>query len=207
MSQLELIGLPHSNLVRTARLALAKKGVAYTLTPSMPHAPEVLAANPLGKIPALRHGDMTLGESWAICNYIDAAFDGPALHPESPTERAVTEQWVSYLLTAFDPVMIREYLFGYVFPKTEDKSPDRAQIDGAVPKLKGQMALLETAIADGVFRTDRFTIADAFLLPMLDYVRGFPEGQDALGANPKLSAYLESWLNDKDVKDTTPPPL
>jgi glutathione S-transferase len=43
----------------------------------MPHTPEIDAVHPLGKIPALRHGDVTLAESRAICFYIDHAFGGP----------------------------------------------------------------------------------------------------------------------------------
>src|SRR6185312_11665841 len=67
MPELQIIGAPQSNYVWVSRLACHEKGVTYTLVPVMPHTPEVDAVHPLGKIPALRHGNVTLAESRAIC--------------------------------------------------------------------------------------------------------------------------------------------
>ncbi len=39
-------------------------------------APEYLAINPMGKVPALRHGDTVVTESAAICAYLADAFPG-----------------------------------------------------------------------------------------------------------------------------------
>jgi glutathione S-transferase len=67
MSELQIIGAPQSNYVWVVRIACHEKGVPYTLVPVMPHTPEVDAIHPLGKIPVLRHGNVTLAESRAIC--------------------------------------------------------------------------------------------------------------------------------------------
>ena len=55
MSEVILHGVAPSSYVRTCRLALDEKGVAYTLDPAMPQTPEQLAHHPWGKIPALTH--------------------------------------------------------------------------------------------------------------------------------------------------------
>ena len=60
MPELQLIGGPQSPYVWVCRLALAEKRVPYTLVSVMPHTPEVDAIHPFGKIPALRHGEVTL---------------------------------------------------------------------------------------------------------------------------------------------------
>ena len=60
--------------------------------------------------PAMRHGDVALCETKAICTYIDLAFDGPPLIPRNPTDAARTEQWISLVNTGFDLVFAREYL-------------------------------------------------------------------------------------------------
>ena len=86
-----------------------EKRVPYTLVPVMPHTAEVDAIHPLGKIPALRHGDLTLGESRAICFYIDHAFEGPPLVSRDPAEGARTEQWISIVNTHFDVLVARPY--------------------------------------------------------------------------------------------------
>jgi len=51
MSELEIIGVPQSNFVRTVRVACEEKRVPYRLTPGRPRSPEVNAIHPLGKIP------------------------------------------------------------------------------------------------------------------------------------------------------------
>lgn len=45
------------------------------------HAPEFLAINPDGTVPALVHGGRVFTESTPMCEYIDAAFAGPSLVP------------------------------------------------------------------------------------------------------------------------------
>ena len=60
MSELQIIGVPQSNYVWVTRIACHEKGVSYRLLPVFPHTAEVDAVHPLGKIPALRHGDVTL---------------------------------------------------------------------------------------------------------------------------------------------------
>jgi len=84
MPELQIIGAPQSNYVWVTRIACYEKGVPYILVPVLPHTPEIDAVHPLGKIPALRHGDLSLAESRAICFYIDHAFDGPPLVSRDP---------------------------------------------------------------------------------------------------------------------------
>src|SRR5579863_1352119 len=44
-------------------------------------APEYLAINPMGKVPALRHGDTVVTETAAICAYLADAFPAAGLAP------------------------------------------------------------------------------------------------------------------------------
>lgn len=66
MPDVQIIGLPQSNFVWAVRIALAEKGVAHDSVPAPPHSREVAAVHPFGKVPVLRHGDITFGESRAI---------------------------------------------------------------------------------------------------------------------------------------------
>ena len=84
----------------------------------------------------MRHGDVTLAESRAICFYIDHAFDGPPLAPQDPIDGARTEQWISLVNTHVDPLAIRQYFGAYLFPGTPDDSPDRARIEAALPEME-----------------------------------------------------------------------
>jgi glutathione S-transferase len=205
MRDLHIIGGPASNYVWMVRIACAEKGVPYALTSVMPHTPEVDAIHPLGKIPAMRHGDVALCESRAICAYIDRVFDGPPLVPADPVEAAQVEQWVSIINTAIDPVWIRQYVgAGYIFPGTPDKSPNRVAIEAALPKMQQQFPVMDKAVASGHLVGEMFTLADMNLIPILYYMNKFPESSALLAARPRLTAYLERHARRKSVQETMP---
>ena len=207
MTALELIGIPASTYVRAARLACEEKGLPYTLLPAMPHAPEVLAIHPFGKIPVLRHGDLRLCETKAIATYIDRVFDGPPLFPEDPRELARAEQWISLVNTVMDRDLVRLYLFAYIFPKTADGKPDRVTIDAATPAVQSHIALLDRAVAEsGNLAGARYSFADMNLMPILFYIRQFPEAADALKKARNLSGYYERHAARPAFGNTTPPP-
>ncbi len=206
MATVEILGFAPSTFTRVACMACEEKGVPYELKQFAPHAPEVSAIHPFGKIPALRHGDFELCESKAIANYLDRAFDGPALFPGDPKTLARAEQWISIVNTVMDPVMIRRYLFGYIFPKTQDGKPDRTLIDGAVPALQQQIIVLDKAVAStGYLAGDRFSFADINLMPILFYVTMFPEGAEALKSAKSLAAYYERHSQRPSFQNTIPP--
>src|SRR5690242_13616880 len=149
MSQLQLIGAAPSNYVWACRIALAEKGVSYELLPYIPHSAEVDAVHPFGKIPAMRHGAVTLAESRAICLYVDRAFDGPPLMPADLVAAAQAEQWLSIVNTHIDPVWVRQYVGAYVFPGTPDGTPNRPVIEAALPKMEKQFPVMDRAVASG----------------------------------------------------------
>jgi glutathione S-transferase len=209
MSELQILGAPQSNYVWLARIVCVEKGVPYTLVPAMPHSPEIDAIHPVGKIPALRHGEVSLAESRAICFYIDKAFDGPSLMPADVVAAARTEQWISIVNTHVDPLLVRQYLGGYIFPRTPDGSPDRKRIDATLEGMERQFDMLETAVArgGGGLVNETFTLADANLLPILYYLSKMPESGAMFGRSKRLQAYFELHMQRPSVVATLPPPL
>ena len=208
MPELQIIGAPQSNYVWVSRIACHEKGVPYVLLPGMPHTPEIDAIHPLGKIPALRHGDVTLAESRAICFYIDHAFDGPPLVSRDPAEGARTEQWISIVNTHFDVLVARPYVGAYFFPGTPDGAPNCPIIEATPSKLEGQFAMLDRAVAEtGHLVGDRFTLADMNILPMLFYLHHLPESGAMLRRKAGLEAYYERHMARTSVRDALPPPF
>jgi len=207
MPNVEIIGFPQSTYVRVARMACEEKGVPYDLRPAPPHSPEVLAIHPFGKIPAMRHGDFELFESKAIGTYLDRMFPGPRLIPEDARSAALAEQWVSAVNTVIDRTMVRTYLFGYIFPKTPDGKPDRKVIDEVTPELRQQINLLDKAVAKtGYLAGNQYSFADINIMPILFYVRKFPEGAEAIVAAKNLAAYYDRNAERESFKNTIPPP-
>lgn len=78
-------GVP-SPFVKKVLAFLAEKGVAYELRPiaPFPKTPELLALNPLGRIPIYQDGDFALPDSSAICAYLERTHAQPALYPADP---------------------------------------------------------------------------------------------------------------------------
>jgi len=182
--------------------------VPYRLVAVMPHTPEVDAIHPLGKIPALRHGDVTLCESRAICLYIDRAFDGPPLTSADPLAAARIEQWISIVTTAIDPLFLRQYVAAYIFPGTQDGSPNRPVIDAALPKMKPLFALLDRAVAaTGHLAGHGFTLADMYLMPILYYMDKMPESRAMLRKTTHLASYFARHLARRSVAETLPPAM
>ena len=65
---------------------------------------EYLALNPLGKIPALRRGDLVLTESAAIVNYLAESFPAPEgfFVPAGAADRARQAEWCYFAMTELD---------------------------------------------------------------------------------------------------------
>lgn len=205
MSKVQIIGVPQSNYVRTVRIAAEEMGIAYDLLPERPHSPAVDAIHPLGKVPVMRHGDVALCESRAIIAYFENAFAGPNLIPADARLSAQVEQWASLLTTSFIPHLIGEYLFAYLFPGTADGSPDRARVEAAMPKLERYLAILdEEAGKTGFIGAESFSIADAYLIPVLDYLKALPESGGMIGAGAGLSSYVALHASRPSVKATLP---
>lgn len=60
------------------------------------HKPEYLAVNPNGTIPAMVHDGALVRESCAMIDYIDMAFEGPALRPADPFELWRMRWWTRF---------------------------------------------------------------------------------------------------------------
>lgn len=75
------------------RIALAIKGLAYEYVPvdirKMAHrTPDFVALNPSANVPLLEDGDVRLGQSLAIIDYLDAAYPDVKLIPADAAQRA-----------------------------------------------------------------------------------------------------------------------
>lgn len=207
MHGIELIGAPQSVYVRTARMAFEEKGVSYTLRPAAPHSPEVLAIHPFGKIPAMRDGDFQLFECKAIATYVDRAFPAPSLIPEDARLAAITEQWISAINTSVFPGVIG-YMQANAFPNGANGKPDAAVVEASLPAIRRNIAILDGAVRrGGHLAGETFTLADMFLMPILAYLRMFPESAALVATSPSLNRYFLTHAERASFRATQPPPL
>lgn len=206
MAELEIIGVPFSNYVRSVRMLCEEKGVPYKLNPALPHTPEVKAIHPAGQVPCMKHGDVALFESAAIAAYIDKAFAGPKLIPEDTVAQAQHAQWISYGNVKADRWIMREFVVPQVF-FDKAKGPDTAKIEAAVPEIGKVCKALDAALAKtGHLVGDKLTYADLNVLPMLATAMNFPQGKETVAKYPNVAKFVATLTERPSYKNTAPPP-
>jgi glutathione S-transferase len=78
--------------------------------------PDYLAVNPMGKVPALRHGDVVITEAAAICAYLADEFPRARLNvPVGDPRRGVYLKWMF-----FGPSCIEPAVTDRAFPRKEE---------------------------------------------------------------------------------------
>ena len=205
MSQVTVYGFPNSTYVRTARMALEEKGVAYDHEPLPPHSPEIEALNPFGRVPAFRHGALILFETIAIGCYVDEAFDGPPLRPKDGTARARMLQWVSAYLDSTYPATIPLILQRLVVP-SQGGTPDEGAVTEALPKVRRQLEIFDGALGDSPWLAGaEFSLADMFLAPLVFYLGAMPEGGTLRANLGNLGRWYDAVAERDSFAATAPP--
>jgi glutathione S-transferase len=105
MADIEIISSASCPFAQRTRMVLAEKGLAFRLTEiSLDAKPDwFLAISPYGKVPVLRHGDVTLYESAVINEYLEEVFPEHALLPHGPAARAQARIWIDFANARFVP--------------------------------------------------------------------------------------------------------
>jgi glutathione S-transferase len=106
---------PPSFYSQIARIVLVEKGVSWQprLVAAGPpifesYQPWYMKLNPGGTVPTLIHNGKPIPDSLLIAEYVDRAFDGPALVPDDVRERAEMERWIA----ALKAIPVRELSYG-----------------------------------------------------------------------------------------------
>jgi glutathione S-transferase len=119
--------------------------------------PSYLAVNPMGKVPALRHGDAIVSECAAICAYLAAAFPQAGLAPDPGTPAYAA--YLRWLFFAAGPVEAA------VTARSLDllAPPEKAGFTG-YGTFERVMDALEIAVKDKAYIAgDRFSAADVYV--------------------------------------------
>jgi glutathione S-transferase len=195
-----LYGETYSVYVRFARLALAEKGVTYDLVPVDIFAdggptPDYLQRHPFGKIPAFDHNGFGLYETLAITRYVDEAFDGPALLPSSPRQRARVNQITALVDSYVYRSMVWGVYTGAISGPKEGLPRNEEQITDGLKRAATCLDALVELRGDATWLVgDHPTLADFSLAPMLAYFLAVPEAQQLWNAFPSLHGWWSALI-------------
>src|SRR5262249_34257 len=142
-------------------------------------APEYLAVNPMGKVPALRHGDVVITEAAAICAYLADEFPRAKLNvPIGTPRRGVYLKWLF-----FGPSCIESAVMDRAFPRREEAR--RAAL--GYGDFDTVMDVVAKAVEKGPFLMgEQFTAADVVIGSNLRFGMMFK----LLPERPEFTAYV-----------------
>lgn len=195
-------GSPISPFVRKTLVCLIEKGVAYELNPISPFpAPEShLKISPLGKIPAMTDGDLSIPDSSAICGYIEKRHPEVPMYPEDPAEfgRALWyENWASNEL----PKGTSSLFFNRVAVKMMKREPDQAAIQAILTNVQPAIFdYLEAEIGDQRYLVgDSFSIADISITSQFIQMLYSGESLPAQ-SHPNITRYVTEHMHRPSFK-------
>jgi glutathione S-transferase len=164
---LEEIGRPYK--VEVLDYASTMKGPAY------------LAINPMGKVPALRHGEAIVTETAAICAYLADAFPQALLAPPPGDRlRAPYYRWLFFCAGPYEAASSNKVL-GFVVP------PERERMMG-YGNIGKVLSTLEAAVSSGDYLVgNSFTAADVYVGSQI----GFGMMFGMLEARPAFERYWQ----------------
>ena len=118
--------------------------------------PDYLAVNPMGKVPALRHGDAVITEAAAICTYLADEFPHAHLNvPIGDPRRGVYLKWLF-----FGPACIEPAITDRAFPRVEQ--PRRSTL--GYGDFDTVMDVVAKGLAKGPYLMgEQFTAADVVI--------------------------------------------
>ena len=142
------------------------------------HAPEYRAVNPMGKVPALRHGDIVVTEAAAICTYLADEFPHARLNvPIGDPRRGRYLKWLF-----FAPACIEPAITDRAFPRQEQ--PNRSTL--GYGEFDTVMKVVAEAVEPGPYLMgEQFTAADVVVGSTLRWGMMF----DLVPKGPEFVAY------------------
>jgi glutathione S-transferase len=149
-------------------------------------APAYLAINPMGKVPAITHGDVVVTECAAICAYLAEVFPQAGLAP--PVGDPLRGSYLRWMFFAAGPVESAATNTALGVVPTEDR---QAMVGyGSLPHV---VDALDGALRRGgpYFLGDKFSAVDVYLGSQIGWGVQFK----TLDARPSFEGYLDRILN------------
>jgi glutathione S-transferase len=134
-------GVSLSPFVAKVLILLEEKGLAYDGRPLVPEpkTQELLAMNPLGKIPILEHEGIVVPDSSVICAYLERLHPEPRLYPEAARDLARALWYEEYsdtaLMAAVAPAVFERFVKVHVLGQTPDEERVRDAVEHLVPPV------------------------------------------------------------------------
>lgn len=202
---LTVYGAPLSPFVRKVRLCLLEKGLDYQLEIVTPfNQPEwYLKLNPLGRIPALRDGELDLADSSVICQYLEEQYPQcPPLLGQDAAQKARVrwlEKYADYELAPLCTFSVfRNRVLKPMMGQPCDEEAVRQTLQAKLPR---HFDYLEQSLGSApYFAGERLSLADIAIYSQLQNMEYGGETPDATRW-PQLTAHYRRIRSRDSVQD------
>jgi len=139
---------------------------------------EYLAINPMGKVPALKHGDAVITETAAILTYLADTFPDKAMMPAAGSpDRAAFYRWMFFIAGPLEAATTAEFLDWKTPEKTPLGTPCQAFL--GFGSLTLTLNTVESHLKQHAYVAgEHFTAADIYLATHLNfgmrYTKAYP---------------------------------
>ena len=149
--------------------------------------PEYLEMNPMGLVPTMIDGTVTMFESAAIVRYLAARYGDGGFYPADPALRGPLDSWAEWVKTAFGPAVLVGLFYPLVRVDPALVAPDA--VDKGAAAIAPLAAMLDKRIGAGPWLAgEQFTYADIVVGHLLYRYYVLPFERADL---PNLAAYYE----------------
>ncbi|PZX15027.1 glutathione S-transferase [Palleronia aestuarii] len=207
MADATLYGFDGSTYVRTAKILLNRKDVAYdqvqvNVLEGEPKQPEHLARHPFGKVPVLDIDGHRIRETDAIVAYLEASREGPSALPESAWDRARVAEIVS-LVHAYGYDALVGVAFYHIKPDFIG-NPSEAAHRETLEKARTFLGLVDEIRAGDPFLVGGTpTLADFYLGPIVFYTNLTPHKDELLDIG-RTRDWYDQLSEEPDFTRTEP---
>ena len=161
-----IYGVPLSIHVRKVIVTALEKRLEHQVETVFPFDPPPgwRDLSPTGKIPAMKHGDLTLADSSVIVAYLEKRFPELPLNPSDPAQYARALWFEEYVDSQIAPDVIGLFQQKILAPMVHKREPDAAIIDRLLNQdLPPKLDYLERSLAGDYFVGGRVSVADITL--------------------------------------------
>lgn len=151
-------------------------------------AAKIAQHSPAGRVPVLRHGELTIWDSLAICEYLAETFPAAKLWPEDKAARAVARSVTAEMHSGFQA--LRNNLSMDLRSRKPGKGHDAPGVQDDIRRIQQMWRECRERFGkEGPFLFGRFSIADAFYAPVVTRFVTYDVKLDAVA-----SAYRDAVL-------------
>lgn len=205
---MKLIGSLTSPYVRKVRVVLAEKKLDYQFVLEDPWArDDILASNPLGKVPCLvMEGGEALFDSRVIVEYVDTLSPVGKLIPASGRERAEVRTWEALADGLLDAAILARLENNWSGRPASQRCA--AWVDRQMQKVDTSLQAMSRGLADKAFCGNtgtHFSLADIAVGTALGYLDFRFPSLDWRSAHPNLQRLYEKLASRQSFIDTVPP--